>query len=130
MPSSSTPSNPNPKSTPPGDELVRIDKAGFKGHFAKFKDRILDEFRWIHDDLLEFQEWLGQEDYSYKGRKWKEVFASGAKIVGEDSRISTVLSANQPAGGLDLADIRRELSAGGLKKPGAPHAAGPGTKVP
>jgi len=54
---------------------------------------------------------VGQEDYAYKGRKWKEVFASGAKIVGEDSRISTPLSADQPAGGLDL-DIRRELKAG------------------
>src|SRR5271154_5157164 len=43
MPSSFTPSNPDPKSTPLGDELVRIDKAGFKSRFAKFKDRILDE---------------------------------------------------------------------------------------
>jgi len=119
MPSSFTPSNPDPKSTPLGDELVRIDKAGFRSRFAKFKDRILDEFRWTLADLLEFQAWLGQEDHSYKGRKWMEVFASGAKIVGEDSTISTPLSADQPAGGLDLADIRRELKAGRLKKPGA-----------
>jgi hypothetical protein len=125
MPSSFTPSNPDPESTAPGDELVRIDKASFKGRFAKFKDRILDEFRWTLADLLEFQEWLGQEDYSYKGRKWKEVFASGAKIVGEDSTISTPLSADQPAAGLDLADIRRELKAGRLKKPGTPPSANP-----
>jgi len=117
MPSSFTPSNPTPESTPLGDELVRIDKASYKGRFAKFKDRILDEFRWTLDDLLEFQQWLGQEDYSYKGRKWKEVFASGAKIVGEDSQISTPLSKDQAAGGLDLAEIRRELNAGRLKKP-------------
>jgi hypothetical protein len=70
--------------------------------------------------VLEFQQWLSQEDYSYKGRKWKEVFASGAKIVGEDSRISTPPSADQPAGGLDLAFIRRELNAGRLKKPSLP----------
>jgi len=117
MPSSFTPSNPTPESTPLGDELVRIDKASYKGRFAKFKDRILDEFRWTLDDLLEFQQWLGQEDYSYKGRKWKEVFASGAKIVGEDSQISTPLSKDQAAGGLDLAEIRRELNAGRLRKP-------------
>ncbi len=121
MPSSTPPSNPNPESSPLGDELVRIDKVSYKGRFAKFKDRILDEFRWTLADLLEFQQWLSQEDCSYKGRKWKEVFASGAKIVGEDSRISTPLSADQPAGGLDLADIRRELNAGRLKKPGTPR---------
>jgi len=64
--------------------------------------------------------WLGQEDYAYRGRKWKGVSASGAKIVGEDSKISTPLSADRPAGGLALADIRRELRAGRLKKPGSP----------
>lgn len=113
MPSSSAPSN------PPGSELVKIDKAGFRSLFGKFVDRILKQGRWTLDDLKQFQQWLQQEDYAYKKRKWKEVLASGAKIVGEDSRISTVLGKDQPAGGIDLADIRREIAAGRLRKPQA-----------
>lgn len=46
MPSSFTPSNPDPEPKLAGDELVRIDKASYKGSFLKFKDRIIDEFRW------------------------------------------------------------------------------------
>ena len=58
------------------------------------------------------------EDYAYKGRKWKEVWKSGAKILGDDSQISTPLAPDQPASGLDLADICRDIKAGRLKKPG------------
>lgn len=111
---SSSPTLPNP----PGSELVKIDKAGFKTRFPKFLDRIVFEKRWTYEDLKEFEQWLKQEDYAYKGRKWKEVFKSGAKIVGEDSQVSTPLGKDQPAGGLDLADIRREIAAGRLQKPG------------
>lgn len=113
MPFSPTPSNPNP----PGYELVKIDKIGFKNLWSKFKDRILDEFRWKEADILDFGRWLGQEDYAFKGRKWKEVFKSGAKIVGEDSRISTPLGPHQPAGGIDLQYIRNLIQKGQLKKP-------------
>jgi hypothetical protein len=115
MPSSPTPSNPAHDAS--SSELVRIDKAGFKSRFAKLKDRILDEMRWTLEDLKEFQIWLRQEDFAYKNRHWKEVFTSRAKIVGFDSQISTALSKDQPAGDLDLADIRRENQAGRLKKP-------------
>ena len=104
---------------PPDFELVKIDKIGFKTRFHKFRDRIINEARWTMEDMQEFQQWLGQEDYAYKGRKWKEVFKSGAKIVGDDSQIQTPLSKDQPAGGINLADIRRDLNAGRLKKPDA-----------
>jgi hypothetical protein len=63
-------------------------------------------------------EWLGEEDYAYKQRKWKYYFKSGAKVVGFDQEVQTLLSADQPAGGLDLDNIRRELQAGRLRRPG------------
>lgn len=107
------------QSDPSGFDLVRIDKAGFKSRFRKFLDRIVGEGRWNLDDIKEFQQWLSHEDYAFKGRKWKEVFKSGAKIVGEGSQISTALSKDQPAGGINLADIRRELEAGRFRKPGS-----------
>jgi len=110
---SSSPTQNNPF----GFELVKIDKAAFKTKFLKFQDRILDEFRWTLDDLMEFEQWLGREDYAYKNRHWKEVWKSGAKIVGFDQNVSTPLSESQPAGGLDLKDIRDDLAAGKLQKP-------------
>ena len=115
MPSSPTPDNPS------GSELVRIDKAGFRNPFDKFVDRIVKQGRWTVEDLKEFQQWLQQDDYAYKGRKWKEVFSTGAKRVGEDSRVSTPFGKEQPAGGMDLADTRREIAAGRLKAPCRPR---------
>lgn len=109
------------QSSPPGHELVKIDKAGFKPLFRKFLDRIVFEKRWSLDDLKEFEQWLRREDFAYKGRKWKDIFKSGAKIVGEDSQISTLLSKEMPAGGIDLEEIRRDLRAGRLKKPATPR---------
>ena len=111
MSSSSTQNNPY------GFELVKIDKTAFKTRFLKFQDRILDEFRWTLDDLVEFERWLGREDYAYKNRHWKEGWKSGAKIVGFDKNVSTPLSKDQPAGGIDLKEIRDDIAAGRLQKP-------------
>jgi hypothetical protein len=107
------------QSSPPGYELVKIDKEGFKPLFRKFLDRTVFEKRWNLDDK-EFEQWLRREDFAYKGRKWKEICKSGAKIVGEDSEISTVLSKEMPAAGIDLEEIRTELRAGRLKTPATP----------
>ena len=110
MPSSSTQNN------PPGFELVRINKAASKGKFRHL-DEAVREGRLTIADLLEFEQWLTREDFAYAQRKWKEYFRSGAKVVGFDSEVQTFLSPKDPAGGLDLADIRKELQAGRLKKP-------------
>ena len=115
MPSSSTPNSP-PQPAP--NELVRIDKAGSKVRFKHF-DEAVREGRVTLADLKEFQVWLGREDFAYKGRKWKDYFTSGAKVVGEDREVQTLLGPKDPAGGLDLAHIRKELKEGTLKKPGA-----------
>lgn len=126
MPPTLTPNNP-PESQ--GDELVRIDKAGSKARFNKFLRKIVKEKRWSEADLQEFALWLSEEDYSYKNTHWKEVWSSGAKVVGFDSEVRTPLAAGMPAGGIDLADIRREIGAGRLKKPNSAPQIAP-TEVP
>jgi hypothetical protein len=110
MPSSPTQSN------PPGFELVQINKVAAKARFAHF-DEAIKEGRVTIADLLEFHQWLGREDYAYQKRAWKDSFTSGAKVVGFDSEVRTLLSPSMPAGGIDLADIRREIAAGRLQKP-------------
>jgi len=82
MPSSLRPSDANSF----GDELVRIDKVGYKSRFAKFKDRILDEFRWTLADLLEFQRWWVRKTTRTRGesgrRSLPAVPRSSAKTRG------------------------------------------------
>jgi len=111
MPSSLTQSN------PPGFELVKIDKASFKERFAKVYKSQVEEARLTLNDILELKRWLAIEDFAYAGRKWKEYFKSKAKVVGFDRQVQTVLSSEMPAGGIDLAEIRRDIQSGHLKKP-------------
>ncbi len=80
------------QSNPPGFELVRIDKASFKGRFAKVYKSQVEEARLTLADILELEGWLGREDFAYAGRKWKEYFKSEAKVVGFDREVQTVLS--------------------------------------
>jgi hypothetical protein len=88
-----------------------------KGRFAKVYKSQVEEARFTLADILELQGWLGREDFAYAGRKWKEYFKSGAKVVGFDHEVQTVLNSDMSAGGIDLAEIRIELQAGRLNKP-------------
>ena len=108
-------------------ELVLIDKAVSKERFRHLDKAVHPSERYPQgrislDDLLELQQWLKQETYGPKQRKWKERFREGSHVVGFDSKIETLLAPDQTAAGVDLADVRARLKAGLLKKPKTPPA--------
>jgi hypothetical protein len=103
-------------------ELVLIDKAVSKERFRHLDKAVHPSERYPQGrislaDLLELRQWLKQENYGPKQRKWKERFSQGSHVVGFDSKIETLLAPDQTAVGVDLADIRARLKAGLLKKP-------------
>ncbi len=99
-------------------ELVPIDKAVSKERFRHLAEAVHPSERYPKGrisltDLLELQRWLKREDYAPLDRKWKERFSGGSHVVGFDSKISTLLAADQAAVGIDLAEIRSKLKTEG-----------------
>jgi hypothetical protein len=69
------------------------------------------------NDLKEFAEWLQREDYAPEGKAWFDRFTDGAAAVGHGAKFESLLATDMSAIGINLAEIRREIDAGRLKKP-------------